>query len=274
MLDAILLGILQGLTEFLPISSSGHLVLGQALLGSPGHGDQGILFEVLLHLGTLLAVLIAYRHDVRDLALALFPAAWSGMDPLRRRRNLRLLLFLVVASIPAGLVGFTLKDTLEGFFQNPETVAFLLLGTALILAVGDRLKQGQRTAEDAGPGRSLSIGVAQAFAILPGISRSGSTLVAGIAMGLRPVEAARFSFLISIPAVSGAALLEAKDLFTGVASITMPSSWLVAGFLSSTVVGYISLQWLLIAVRRRSLSWFSAYCAVAGLGFLLYRALA
>lgn len=274
MLDAILLGILQGLTEFLPISSSGHLVLGQVVLGSPGHGEQGILFEVLLHLGTLLAVLIAYRLDLRDLALALLPTAWSGMDHPRRRRSLRLLIFMVLASIPAGIIGLTLKDRIEGIFNSPDVVAFLLLGTALILFVGDRLKQGQRVAEDAGTGRSLLIGVAQAFAILPGISRSGSTLVAGIAAGLRPVEAARFSFLISIPAVSGAALLEAKELFTGQAGITMPGSWLVAGFLSSALVGYVSLQWLLIAVRRRSLSWFSAYCAVAGLAFLLYRALA
>lgn len=274
MLDAILLGILQGLTEFLPISSSGHLVLGQALLGHGGHGNQGILFEVLLHLGTFLAVVVAYRQDVAELLTACLPQAWTRQDVVVNRRSRRLLLTMVLASIPAGIIGLTLKDAIEQVFTRPETVALFLLGTAGILFLGSRLRAGQRTAEDAGWSRSLVIGLAQAMAILPGISRSGSTIVAGMATGLRPVEAARFSFLISLPAVGGAALLEARELWSGQVILTMPAAWLIAGFLSSAVVGYLSLKWLLIAVRNRSLIWFSAYCAVAGLAFLAYRALA
>ncbi len=274
MLDAILLGILQGLTEFLPISSSGHLVLGQALLGGAGHGEQGILFEVLLHLGTLLAVVVSFRQDVADLLTSCLPQGMTHQDVVVNRRSRRLLLAMVVASLPAAIVGLSLKDAIEQLFTRPETVALFLLGTALILFVGSRLRPGQRMAEDAGWGRSLLVGTAQALAILPGISRSGSTIVAGIATGLRPVEAARFSFLISLPAVGGAALLEARELFTGDAVITMPAAWLLAGFLSSAIVGYLSLKWLLIAVRNRSLIWFSAYCATAGLAFLVYRALA
>jgi undecaprenyl-diphosphatase len=214
MLEAILLGILQGLTEFLPISSSGHLVLGEHALGF-SRGGSDILFEVLLHLGTLLAVLVAYRHDVGELLTVLWPSAARRLAPEERARRFRLMGAILVASVPAGVVGLTLKDPISELFGEPRLVAFLLLGTALILFIGDRLRQGDRLAEQSGPGRALAIGLAQALAILPGISRSGSTIVAGLAVGLRPVEAARFSFLIMLPAVSGAALLEFLDVLSG-----------------------------------------------------------
>ena len=269
MLEAILLGILQGLTEFLPISSSGHLVLGEHALGF-SRGGSDILFEVLLHLGTLLAVLVAYRHDVGELLTVLWPSAARRLAPEERARRFRLMGAILVASVPAGVVGLTLKDPISELFGEPRLVAFLLLGTALILFIGDRLRQGDRLAEQSGPGRALAIGLAQALAILPGISRSGSTIVAGLAVGLRPVEAARFSFLIMLPAVSGAALLEFLDVRSGEAHVTLPASVLAAGFVSSAVVGYLALQWLLIAIRRRSLTLFGAYCLLAGSLALLF----
>jgi undecaprenyl-diphosphatase len=269
MLEAILLGILQGLTEFLPISSSGHLVLGEHALGLSG-GRSNILFEVLLHLGTLLAVLVAYRHDVGELLAVLWPWHARRLVPEERRRRQRLIGAILVASVPAGIIGLTLKDPITALFGEPRVVAFLLLGTALILFIGDRLKQGGRLAEESGPARALFIGLAQALAILPGISRSGSTIVAGLAMGLRPVEAARFSFLIMLPAVSGAALLEFLDVLKGQTTTTLPLPALAAGFISSAVVGYLALQWLLIAIRRRSLTLFACYCALAGTLALLF----
>lgn len=270
MLEAILLGILQGLTEFLPVSSSGHLVLGEHALGLFSDGHQSILFEVLLHLGTLTAVLVAYRHDLAELLQSLWPASRRRLALEECRRRHRLILAILVASVPAGLIGLTLKDPITALFGEPRTVALLLLGTALILFLGDRLKRGDRVAEGNGVWRSLVIGTAQALAILPGISRSGSTIVAGLAVGLRPVEAARFSFLISIPAVSGAALLESLDQLGSQSGLGMPVGALLAGFLSSAIVGYLAIQWLLVAIRRRSLTLFAAYCFLLGLSALLF----
>ncbi|MFA7330848.1 MAG: undecaprenyl-diphosphate phosphatase [Candidatus Delongbacteria bacterium] len=270
MLEAILLGILQGLTEFLPISSSGHLVLGEHALGLFSDGHANILFEVLLHLGTLLAVLVAYRADLAELIAALVPAWARRLPPAELARRRRLILAILLASIPAGVIGLTLKDPITALFGDPHLVALLLLGTAAILFVGDRLRRGDRLPEDNGPWRSLAIGLAQALAILPGISRSGSTIVAGLAVGLRPVEAARFSFLIMIPAVSGAAFLEALDLLGAGSGPELPLGALLAGFLSSAVVGYLALQWLLIAIRRRSLTLFACYCVLLSVVALLF----
>jgi undecaprenyl-diphosphatase len=259
MLDAMLLGILQGLTEFLPISSSGHLVLGEHFLGMAPHGSQGLLLEVVLHLGTLLAVVVAYRQDLLRLAASLWPGTARRMEEDQRRRHHRLLLAMVVATLPAALVGLTMKGPIEQVFGNPRLVALLLMGTAAILFVGDRLRQGNRLAEQLGLPRALGVGAVQAL----------STIVAGLLCGLRPVEAARFSFLISVPAVSGAALLEARDLWTGEAVLSTSPAALGAGFICSAVVGYLALQWLLIAVRRRSLTYFACYCFVVGLAALL-----
>lgn len=261
MLDAIILGILQGLTEFLPISSSGHLVLGQHLLGVLDPSRHDVAFEVVLHLGTLVAVLVAYRQDVVRLLKALVPSRSNDAGVAGDRR---LLLAILVASVPAAAVGLLFKDQLQAAFGHPHLVAILLLVTGAILLIGDRLPRGTRSPEDSGPTRSFLVGCVQALAILPGISRSGSTIVAGIAVGLKPVEAARLSFLISIPAVSGAALLELRNLGEGFGTGQYGAAALAAGFLSSAVVGYFALQWLLVAVRKRNLSWFAAYCLLLG----------
>lgn len=260
MLDAIILGILQGLTEFLPISSSGHLVLGQHFLNVLDPNRHDVAFEVVLHLGTLLAVFAAYRRDIARLFLALLPGRPADG---RTAGDRRLVVSILVASLPAAFVGLLFKDQLQEAFGRPHLVAMLLLVTGAVLLVGDRLARGARSAEDAGWGRAFLVGCAQAVAILPGISRSGSTIVAGIAAGIKPVEAARLSFLISIPAVSGAALLELRHFDSLGGALYGPAA-LAAGFVSSAVVGYLALQWLLVAVRRRNLSWFAAYCLLLG----------
>ncbi len=285
MLDAIILGLLQGLTEFLPISSSGHLVLGQQLLGVLDPAKKDVLFEVVLHLGTLVAILAAYRRDVLRLLRALpsallprkpvagdgreeDPAVLAAEDDQDQRR---LLLGILMASLPAALIGFTFKDFFEEAFVHHQLVSGLLICTGLILLAGDRLRRGERRAEHAGPLRSLLVGLAQALAILPGISRSGSTIVTGMALGIKPEEAARFSFLISIPAILGAAVLEVWELLAeGALALDYSPAELFAGFISSAAVGYLALQWLLVAVRRRNLTWFALYCFLLGGGTLFW----
>jgi undecaprenyl-diphosphatase len=281
MLEAIILGIVQGLTEFLPISSSGHLVLAENILGVLDHDKQDVLFEVVLHLGTLVAILIAYRQDIIDILQALpgfipgienKPKSGNGLLNDRHEDTRKLIINILIASIPAGLIGVLLKDFFTSAFSRVDYVGVLLLVTAVILLIGDRLKKSDKIAEAGGPGRSFLIGVAQAFAILPGISRSGSTIVCGMLMGLKPTEAARFSFLISIPAIGGAALLEVLDLLSGQsAALHYSAGALLAGFLSSAIVGYLALQWLLIAVRKRSLTRFAIYCIAVGLLSLVWQ---
>lgn len=269
MLDAILLGIIQGLTEFLPISSSGHLVLGEHLLGFMAGERHDVLLEVVLHLGTLLAVVVAYWQDLKALVLSLLPANADPEAATQRAQSRRLILLLIVGSIPAALVGILLKEQITGLFSEPRVVAGLLLVTALILFIGDRARKGESEAEESGWWKSLLIGMAQAFAILPGISRSGSTIVTGLLLGLRPIEAARFSFLMSIPAVGGAALLEFKDVLESAQPPALDALTLIAGFSASAIVGYLALQWLLVAVERRNLSWFALYCLLLGSLFLI-----
>jgi undecaprenyl-diphosphatase len=265
MLETIILGIVQGLTEFLPVSSSGHLVLGQELLGVTGGSD--VRLEVVLHMGTLMAILFAYREDMVRLALSMIPG--KG-DPEHRR----LLWLLIAASIPTAIIGLSLKDFFESMFASPAAVSGFLVCTGVILLVGDRARQGVLLAENIGVPRAVLLGLAQSVAILPGISRSGSTITSGLLLGLKPEEAARFSFLMSVPAVAGAGLLSFLD---SVAPEALPPAFtfmeLLAGFASAAVVGYFALQWLLVAVKRRSLRWFALYVILVGGGSLILRSL-
>lgn len=265
MLETIILGLVQGLTEFLPVSSSGHLVLGQELMGITTGSD--IRLEVILHLGTLVAIVIAYRQDILRLALSLVP----GRGDAEHRR---LFWLLVAASVPTAVIGLGLKDLFESAFASPTIVSSLLICTGVILLIGDRAKRGEELAENIGPFRAVLLGLAQSVAILPGISRSGSTIVAGLLLRIKPEEAARFSFLMSIPAVAGAALLDFIDSLSGAAPPPNYSNLeLLAGFASAAIVGYFALQWLLVAVRRRSLSWFAVYVILLGGGSLVLRSL-
>ena len=253
------LAVLQGLTEFLPVSSSGHLVLGRELFGL--RSIDGVLITVALHVGTLVAVLGVYGRDL----LKLVADAFGG-----RPRELGL---IVLGSLPAAAVGLGLGDVLEPLFESPNVAAGGLLATALILMVGEsaRRRMGDPVSSEVentiGWGTALTIGCAQALAICPGISRSGSTIAAGLLCGLHAPRAARFSFLLSLPAVGGAALLEAKDLES------LPSGEirdLTLGLVVSAVVGLLALKLLLVALRRGSFPWFAAYCTLAGGSWFLF----
>jgi len=258
------LAVLQGLTEFLPVSSSGHLVLAQNWLGS----DQAPLaVDVALHLGTLGAVLAVYSKDISKLIRGAL------------RGELTEIGLLAVGSIPAAVVGLGFKDTIEGAFHGTGVAGTGLCVTALILLVGEvarRFRAGGDPDEGLPTWRAaLVIGTAQALALVPGISRSGSTIAAGMCAGLSPARAARFSFLMSIPAIGGAALLELPELFSGgpgsLGSPGMPSEWaLIGAVLLSGAVGWGALKLLLAVLQRGAFAWFALYCAAVGL-FVLSR---
>jgi undecaprenyl-diphosphatase len=243
-----MLAVLQGVAEFLPISSSGHLVIAGRFLGA---GDQGsVLLETVLHLGTLAAVLAVYRRDVLSLVSGCIRAD---------RESLRLLGLLALASVPAALVGMLMGILVESVFDEVLLVSLLLAANGIILIIAGT----RRTGSSGVSVRSgLAAGLAQAVAVLPGISRSGSTISALVSTGVSPAEAARFSFLMSIPAVAGAALLELPDAPV-LARGELPI--LAVGFAVSAVIGFASLK-LLLGVLGNGRFWvFGIYCLAAGI---------
>ena len=257
--EGILLGLLQGATEFLPVSSSGHLVMGQTLLGVevPGAG-----IEVALHLATLLSVLIVYRARIGDLI-----AGVARGDS----KQLGYAALLVLASIPAAIAGVGFGDFFESLFDRPAVTAVALIVTGCVvwtarpaLARGPDMAIGVRSA--------LLLGVAQAAAIVPGISRSGATVVAGLWHGVRPSEAAAFSFLMSVPAVGGAAILKLPDLMAadgagiGATTVTMPVLLLAAG--TACGIGVAAIRLFRAMLARRSFHVFAPYLWVVGAVFL------
>ncbi|MBN2586671.1 MAG: undecaprenyl-diphosphate phosphatase [Candidatus Fermentibacteraceae bacterium] len=250
LLSVILLALIQGLTEFLPVSSSGHLALGGLLMKVPG-GD--ISFEVVVHLGTLMAVLAVYRKDLTDLLAGIFR---------RDRGSLTLAGTLAVASVPAALAGYFLQDSIEGLFGSPVTVSVMLLITGSALFSTRFVKPGTRSRPTVSG--SLLVGVSQAVALLPGISRSGFTISAGLFSGIRREDAARFSFLLSVPAILGAALLKLGDSGAGDTGLPL----MMVGFAVSAATGYVALRLLLRFLRAGRFSSFAWYCWLLGIAGL------
>jgi undecaprenyl-diphosphatase len=239
----IILGIVQGLTEFLPISSSAHLVLVPSMLGWE---EPPLGLTVMLHLGTLVALLIYFRLDLLGLVLG---ALGRGPDPAASRRVIR---FLAVGTIPAVIAGLALGGFFEDAFARPYESSIELMFTALILIGTERL--GERAVRhELDDKRALGIGAAQALAILPGLSRSGATIGAGLLAGLTREEATRFSFLLSIPAIAGAGVLDAAE------GELVLSGASVAGTIAAGVVGFLSIHYLLRFVRTHSLTVFCWY---------------
>ncbi|RME41645.1 MAG: undecaprenyl-diphosphatase UppP [Caldilineae bacterium] len=257
-LQAIVLGLLQGATEFLPISSSGHLVLVPWLLG---WNASGLTFDTTVHLGTLVAVVVYFWRDIEQIVV--------GVLKTLRDRNLddfygRLGWLIVVGSIPAAVAGALLESFFERLFGTPALVSIFLLVTGLILLLSERVARRTRELETIGWRDSVLIGLAQAAAIAPGISRSGSTIAAGLALGIRREAAARFSFLLALPVIFGAGMLKLKDaIAVGVSGDEV--TLLVLGFGAAAVSGYACIHFLLRYVRRRSLYLFTAYCWAFGL---------
>lgn len=257
LLEAIFLGILQGVTEFLPISSSGHLVLVPTVLGLPA---PDLTFIGFIHLGTLLAVLAYFYKDVLDIIRAVF-------DGLRTRQPMgttdaRLGWYIVVGSIPAAAAGFLLKDFFEGVFASTNWVAFFLLITGVFLIIGERMLSGDKTVAKMTWLDAIVIGLFQMFALFPGLSRSGSTITGALIRGLDRPAAARYSFLLGIPAIAGAGLLSAIDIMgaTGGESLLI----YIAGFAAAAITGYLCIAFVLNWVRSHSLYIFAAWCFLFG----------
>lgn len=267
--DIITLAVIQGLTEFLPVSSSGHLVLGQHLLGVQA---PGVALEVALHLGTLLSVGIVFARDIRQLLVACL--SFVGFKPGGRqddeiRLYRRLVLLLLFASVPTGLIGVGLKEVFIALFEAPRFVGFALIVTGIILLVVSRL-QGTKTLWDMRIRDALTVGLAQGLAITPGISRSGLTISAALFLGYDRETATRFSFLLSIPAILGASLLEMPAVLD--AGFTVPLSWIAVGVLVAAFTGVLAIVGLVQMLKRGKLSYFAYYVwAVGILTMLLVR---
>jgi len=265
------LGIVQGLTEFLPVSSSGHLVLVQSVI--EGFRQPGVLFDVMLHFGTLLAVVFFLRRDLYDIVVSLLPAPWrrrwgrdSAAELVHERRKLAF--FIIVGTICTGTIGLVFKDHIHGVFDRVEVVAVMLLVTGTLLFLSDRVKNPTRGGGDLTIWDSIIIGVVQAAALMPGLSRSGSTIAVGIFRGIEGETAARFSFLLSIPAVAGATVVELPYI-----SEIPPGEMTayLAGMVAALIMGLLTLKLLFFVVKKRRLSVFACYCWVLGIATLIVR---
>lgn len=258
-----MLGVLQGVTEFFPVSSSGHLGLAEILLGIDGDAGGGAGTEVALHVGTLLAVFVFLRHDLRRLLAA--PLGRGG-GPEEVADARRLLVALAVATLPAAVVGLAFEEQIERLFGSPWVLGAGFLATGALLVLSRALRGGDRAAPRIGLLAALLVGCAQTVAMVPGISRSGSTIVAAMALGLAPAEAGRFSFLMSIPVIGGAALLKAGDILAAPADELVA---LLAGVAAAFCAGLLALRYLTLMLRRGRLFAFAFYVIPLGL-FALY----
>jgi undecaprenyl-diphosphatase len=248
------LGIIQGLTEFLPVSSSGHLVLAQQILGVK---QSGVAFELSAHLGTLLSVLVYFRRRLSKIALSLF-----NRDAVDDRR---LMWLLVLSMIPAGLAGFFLEEFFETAFSSPAVTSAMLLITGMILLA---TKLTRARTEEVKVRSTLAMGFGQAAAIMPGISRSGATIAAGMAAGLKPSVAAEFSFLMAVPVIAGAAVFKANEFLENGA---ISAGCHIVGAAVSFLFGLLAVYAVLAAVRRGRFEWFAYYCfAAGGVGLYLF----
>jgi undecaprenyl-diphosphatase len=265
-LQATILGIVQGLTEFLPISSSAHLVLVPALLGWTIPVDFNFIFDVIVQMGTLVAVIIYFWRDILMILSAMVRGILSG-TPFKDAQA-RLGWLVVLATIPAGVIGLFIKPLVESAFSSPTATALMLLLTAAILLIAERLGKQQRDLSRLSWADALWVGLAQAVAIFPGISRSGVTIGAGMVRGLKRESAARFSFLMSIPIMLASGLLEIKD-FVGLSNLSGYLPAMIAGVLTAGVVGYLAIRWLLGYLGKHTLYAFSIYCLVATIIILI-----
>jgi len=266
-LQALILGIIQGATEFAPVSSSGHLVLVPWWLGWP---IPNVIFDTTLHLGTVLAVILFFYRDLWEIIVA-----WvtSLVRPSQRTPKAMLGWWIILGTIPAALAGVLLKDFFEGAFSSPPAVAALLIVTGLILAAAERFTERWRDLPEMLWLDAVLIGVAQAVAILPGISRSGATLSAGLWRGFKREEATRFSFLLSIPIILGTGLKQLLDLIRHPAlrhaANGAAAPELLIGAVAACVVGLWFIRYLLKYLQRGTLYPFALYCWVVGLVTLI-----
>ena len=260
-LDALILGIIQGLTEFLPVSSSGHLELGKAILGDTSVPEESLLFTVVVHFATALSTIVVFRKDIWEILSGLFKFKWNEETQFSTK--------IIVSMLPAVIVGLFFEEELEALFGgNILLVGCMLIVTAVLLWMADRAKNTEKTVSFP---NAFVIGVSQAVAMIPGISRSGATISTSVLLGNDKSKAARFSFLMVIPLILGKI---AKDILGGdLTTEASNMSVLIIGFLGAFIAGLVACTWMIKLVKKSKLSWFAIYCLVVGLiaiGFSLY----
>ena len=260
-IEAIILGIIQGLTEFLPVSSSGHLELAKAILGDDSVPKESITFTVILHFATALSTLVIFRKEVGEIFKGLFQFKWNDETQFCFK--------IIISMVPAVIVGLLFEKQLEALFGgNIMLVGAMLLVTALLLLLADKAKN---TNKDVATKNAFIIGISQAIAMLPGISRSGATISTSVLLGIDRTKAAKFSFLMVVPLIFGKI---AKDLLGG--DISFQSSDMIpmsAGFFAAFISGLIACKWMIALVKKSKLIYFSIYCAIVGIiaiAFSLY----
>lgn len=278
--ESCIMGIVQGLTEFLPVSSSGHLAIFKHILKI--NTDTGILFDILLHLGTLIAVFVAYFEDIKKLIVEgclliwdcimngiLFIKKKTGKEKSASYRKIvstsyrRFVLLIIVSTIPTGLIGVLASDLIERASETLIIPGIGLLITAMLLWIADGVKPGKKVAKNVSYKNGFLLGVCQGVATIPGISRSGTTITACLLSGFDKAFAVKYSFIMSIPAILGATVLELKD----VASLSISAGeWgsYVVGMAVSAIVGFICIKTMLVVVRKKKFKVFSIYCGIAG----------
>lgn len=263
-IHGIIIGIIQGLTEFLPVSSSAHLIIIQKLLGV----ESSLAFDVFLHLATLLAVLIFFRADIYKM----LNAWWLSLGDILQHRFLegfysdpykRLSWYVILATIPVGVVGVLFESQVDSLFAGALYVpGFFLFVTGTILYLSQRISSGKIDLAHMGWFQPLFMGLAQACAIMPGLSRSGTTIAAGLVVGLDKEFAAKFSFILSIPAIFGAFIVQLKDLGS---AMTADYGAIIFGFIAAFISGYFAIKWLITIIQRKNLDVFSYYCWIMGI---------
>ena len=267
-LEALVLGIVQGATEYLPVSSSGHLVIAQRLFGLE---ESALFFDIVLHFGTLLAVVWFYRADLVKLASEAFAglrnlvSGHSWNETLESYPGFRFALLIVVGTIPTALIGHTFEETFERLFGSVRLVGLMLIVTGTVLLLTRLARSGGRDAAEMTWVDALTIGVVQGLGITPGISRSGITIAAALLLGIERETAARYSFLLSVPSILGALVHRMSGVDDGVGTTA-----LVVGFGAAALTGYFCLSLLVRLVKRGRLSWFAPYCFALGLLALVF----
>ncbi|CAM1346030.1 undecaprenyl-diphosphate phosphatase [Tenacibaculum crassostreae] len=253
LLEAIILGIIQGLTEFLPVSSSGHLELAKTLFGDTSVPQESLTFTVVLHAATALSTIVIFRKEIAEILKGLFQFKWN--------EEMQFSVKIILSMIPAVVIGLAFEKELESFFGGKILlVGFMLLVTAVLLLLADKAKNTNKKVSFT---NAIIIGISQAIAMLPGISRSGATISTSVLLGVDRTRAARFSFLMVVPLILGKV---AKDILSG--DINFQSSEIVplsAGFIAAFISGLLACTWMISLVKKSKLSYFSLYCAIVGL---------
>lgn len=279
LLEAILMGIIQGLTEFLPVSSSGHLALFQILFGV--ETETGMLFNVLLHVGTLIAISVVYYKDIWKLIVegccvirdalvnvVLFFKNKSGKDHEEYRKVVnssyrKFVMLVIVSTIPTGIIGFVGRDAVEKASQILIIPGICLIVTAILLFIADRTRDGEKLPKNITYTNAFSVGIAQGIATLPGLSRSGTTITACLLSGFNRNFAVKYSFIMSIPAILGALVLELKD-FGSLEVTSTEILYYVIGMAIAAIVGYVCIKTMLVIVRKKKFTGFAIYCLIVG----------